>query len=186
VLGVDLDNVLGATDDVVRELFASEHGVQLALADIVHFDYWRCGATREQSDAVFDLFHTEHCERVEPIIGAVDALQALRDDGWRVIVITARPEQAVAATAAWLDRVGFARDDVVHSKDKLAHAADLTAIVEDHRETAFGFAERGIQSILFDYPWNRATVDPPNVFRVRSWAEVRSRLKQVGRQGSSD
>jgi len=147
-------------------------GVRLEQRDIVHFDYWRCGITKEQDQLVFARFHKTECETVVPIDDAVDALRSL-SDRFEIHIVTGRPPETRRLTVNWLKKhnIPYDRLDFLHRKGE--SQVNFEAFVDDHRETAYAMAGRGIHSFLLDYPWNQSdTTDPPNLIRVQSWKEL--------------
>lgn len=179
VLGVDLDNVLALTDPLIRRLIREMFGIHLGQGDIIHFDYWRCGITKEQDRAVFNRFHHSECATVAVIDGAVNALLSLHDD-FEIHIVTGRPPITERSTLDWLETHGIPYDELDFRKRKEGSRVNFDAFVDDHRETAYALAHRGIYSFLFDYPWNEPEpIDPPNLIRVESWKEIQAHLERV-------
>jgi uncharacterized HAD superfamily protein len=179
VVGVDLDNVLADTDTVIRQLIAERYGIVLQRRDIVEFDYWLCGITREQTDEVLRLFHEGECAKALPTEQSASALQVLRTR-YEIWILTARPQLAQQATEHWLQQHGLEFDRLIHDGKKLAHSEELAVAIEDHRETAYGFARAGVRTFLFDYPWNQPTdSEPSNLLRINGWHEIVDLLAMI-------
>ena len=178
VLGVDLDNVLAHTDPLIRRLIEEMFGIHLGQRDIIHFDYWRCGITMEQDHAVFDRFHNSDCATVAVIDGAVNALLSLHD-GFEIHIVTGRPPSTERSTLDWLEAHGIPYDELDFRKRKEESRFNFDAFVDDHRETGYALAGRGVCSFLFDYPWNQPDpIDPANLIRVMSWKEIQAHLER--------
>ena len=170
--GVDLDNVLALTDPLIRHLIEEMYGVRLLQADIKHFDYCRCGITNEQEKQVFARFHEGECARVAPVDEAIAALRTLAED-FEICIITGRPFDTKKLTLEWLSKNDVPYTSIDFLKQKWLSSVEFTAFVEDHRETAYLMASRGVMSFLMNYPWNQPNpADPARVERVNSWQEV--------------
>ena len=173
VLGVDLDNVIALTDPLIRNLIREMFGVRLEQQDIVHFDYWRCGITRQQDKKVFTRFHKSDCRNILVISEAVNILRYLRQL-FEIHVVTARPLDAERLTVDWLEEHQIPLDRLWFCKDKAKIQVTFAAFIDDHRETAYEMANLGIYSLLLDYPWNQPiTSDPPNIVRVEGWEHIK-------------
>ncbi|MCA1704150.1 MAG: hypothetical protein LC808_13150 [Actinobacteria bacterium] len=181
LVGIDLDNVVGDTDSLIRELIEASTGVRLRREDIVNFDYWRCGIAREQSDAVLKTFHDGACASVLPLDGAVSALVSIGRHA-AINIITARPVSSDQVTRTWLAENGVPFDSLIFSSHKIeiARSHHYNAFVEDHRETAYALAREGIRTFIVDYPWNQPEGDePPLAARVASWVDLERELLRV-------
>ena len=130
--------------------------------------------------------------------GAAEALQLL-SRRYEIHVVTARPESTREATSAWLDARGLggllASDqgpaEGLHFANLSPGAQPLhgqpdgrpgktelpfrwSAFVEDHLDTAFEFARRGVTSCLLAVPWHEPSggsgddADPAGLVRVAS------------------
>jgi hypothetical protein len=131
-----------------------------------------------------DEFHSSGRIRELPVVsGARDALLQFRAAGWRIVLITARPQwqykRIYSDTLHWLDQHDIPRDLILFNKDKVeAVHRDLApawprAFVEDHVRNALALASAGVQVLLYDREHNRNVPDDiPNVKRVRDWSEV--------------
>ncbi|MCJ7646047.1 hypothetical protein MUO65_03970 [bacterium] len=179
VIGVDLDNVLSLTDPLIRKLIKMMCGVRLEQSDIVEFDYWRCGISKEQNSEVFYRFHRTECCRVKPIKQAVETLQSIKGN-YYVYIVTSRPQTIKEQTVQWLKAKEIPYYKLIYCKTKDKSMIDFDIFVEDHRETAYSLAHNGVKSFLIDYPWNQPNpFDPPNLNRVKSWREIRKYLLDI-------
>ncbi len=179
IFGVDLDNVLALTDPLIRRLIKEMFGVRLEQRDLVHFDYWRCGITKKQEQLVFARFYKTECAIVSSVNEAVDALQYLHNR-FEIHIITGRPPKTKRLTMSWLKKYNIPYDELDFLQHKNESRVSFKAFVDDHRETAYDMAGRGVHSFLLDYPWNQPeSVDPPNLIRVKSWKAIRRYLESL-------
>ena len=103
ILGVDLDNVLASTYPLIRRLIGVMFDVLLEQREIVHFDYWLRGITKEQDRIVLARFHAAECENVTPSNEAVDAMRSL-SDRFEIQIVTGRPAENSSLTVNWLKK----------------------------------------------------------------------------------
>jgi len=118
---------------------------------------------------------------LEPIPGAVEALQELSAAGVRIVIITARPQwqykRIHADTLEWLQEHQVPHDLILFNKDKVEaiyeHIAPAwpMAFVEDHERNARHLATAGVRVLLYDRPSNQ-DVSAENITRIHDWSEV--------------
>ena len=123
---------------------------------------------------------------LDPIDGAAEALTSMTERGWKIVVITARPQwqykRLYADTLEWLQRHTIPHDLILFNKDKLEaiyeHIAPAwpAAFVEDHERNARHLSAAGVPVLLFDRPHNRHIEDGPCLERVHTWQEITERL----------
>ena len=174
VIGVDCDGVL-ASDRLLwqrmRQRFP-EH-IPARYEDLETFEWPR--ATEETTALCLELSADPlFMARLEPMPRMVRALSHLRDEGYRIHVITARPECVRKATWRWLRRYGVAEYvDNVHcvagglAKVPLARKLGCAAFVEDNHATAEVLGAAGIRSYLLDAPYNRLPTE--HSIRMQGW-----------------
>jgi uncharacterized HAD superfamily protein len=116
-----------------------------------------------------------------PTDGAVFGVAALRDAGWDVVGITARPHHLADVTVAWLEAHGMALDDVHHTalgtKADVVRRLGVRATVEDNPTEAELLAA-ACESWLLDRPYNRHDA-LRRARRLRSWDDAVGRLCQL-------
>ena len=175
LLGVDIDNVVAITDPAIRKSIWDLYSIWLDQEQIVHYDYSRCGITREQEQRVLEYFREVTCSELDVLPGAVEALELLRIS-YRVVLVTSRNPLIIGKTRDWLRTNDIPHNSLVfdNAKHQSGHAFDF--FVEDHGETALSLAEKGIQTFLFDYPWNHYIGYHPKIKRVSGWQDVLAEL----------
>ena len=201
-LYVDLDDVISQTIERLLGVAEVEYGRRVDLDEVISFDL----------EKVFDLRPDEaqgfYDRSNQPDIladlalrpGAVVSLEAVRESGIEVWIVTGRPVHTAVSTQKWLQERAVPHDQVLFV-DKYMYEdnhgppgaptaislADLAgmrfrAAVEDHPETARFVAERmDTPVMLMDRPWNRAAaVDSHQLItRCRDWQEAAARLSEL-------
>lgn len=177
IIGLDCDGVL-ASDRLLwqrmRERFP-EH-IPARYEDLTTFEWPR--ATAETAAMCVELSADPlFAARLDPIPRMAEALRRLCAEGYRVHLITARPQCVRDATRRWLRRHGVSDCvEEIHcveggmAKVPLALALGCAAFVEDNYATAEAMGRAGLRSYLMDAPYNRlATVSS---LRVSGWHEL--------------
>jgi uncharacterized HAD superfamily protein len=185
LIGLDLDGVVCDLGPGVAARIAERFGVAS------HPDTWRTYDLRllrlGVPEAPFQAFMDELF--VDPALyddapvaeGAAYGLARLREAGWAVVGITARPSHLAGITGAWLDRHGLRLDAVHHTtvggKSEVARRVGVVVTVEDNPLEADQLGEV-CESWLLDRPYNR---DYPleRARRLRSWDDAVGRLCQL-------
>jgi len=171
ILGVDIDNVISLTDPALRKLIWNLFSIWLEQEQICHYDYSKCGLTKEQELRVLEDFREVTCEELDVVPGAIEALTAL-NRRYRIILVTSRHPQLIEKTKDWLRLKNIPHDLLIFEKDKHQTEHNFDFFIEDNADFAIALAETGVRTFLFDYPWNRNIPTPPNVTRVSGWGEV--------------
>jgi 5'(3')-deoxyribonucleotidase len=190
-LGIDIDNCVASTDAVIRQILrdVTNGRVNLQYEEICEFDYHGplcCDANGERIDErTWKEVHNRFSEpnvvlSIEPIPGAVEAIQALQSD-FEIHFVTTRKPQARAATIHWLDRQDMAKHrpysvHFVAHREKHEVLSNLAAAIDDDLAQATLFAEHGVRSILLAHPWNQAS--DGSLERVPSWRDILRLLKK--------
>lgn len=116
-----------------------------------------------------------------PVPGAPAALRQIRDAGYRMVYVTARPQwqyrRLYADTLDWMERHQVPHDLVLFNKDKAEAVYEHIspawpkAFVEDHDRNARALAAIGVNVLLFDQPHNQ-DYHGEGIRRVRGWNGV--------------
>lgn len=111
--------------------------------------------------------------------GSIDGARALSELG-DVVIITARPEEAVHDTIVWLgtmfDKVRLAGIHILSYDQKKSAVRPLPDIyIDDASHNIDDIAlhtPSNVRAILYDQPWNQDAVTEGRVARARGWREV--------------
>jgi phosphoglycolate phosphatase-like HAD superfamily hydrolase len=117
-----------------------------------------------------------------PLPGATTICADLVDDGWKLVVVTARRSAIAEQTADLIDHLfpGVFSQVVCTNDGSKADALrriDASLLVDDNVWQARCAQDAGIPSILFgDTPWNHG-VD--HVWRAANWSQVASTIRDI-------
>lgn len=149
------------------------------MADAANRDPW--------GRIVFDLdgvlcptrwpgWSAEEAEQAEPLPGAVEATRKAKRAGYEVVIWTARPKSLEAMTRAWLDRHGFAYDDVWFEKPGYL-------VMVDDRALGFDGEWPGLLGRLLAFrPWWEVGEHPRTFEEALDLVLRRQRVVMVQRQ----
>lgn len=188
IIGIDLDEVLSETVDGVLKF----HNYQINgipahkedISDYYIFNIEKYNLNKEDAIKYFRVFLDEwqRSEDIFPVKWAKEWLERLRQDGWKIIIVTARRIEIKEFTVhrlnqhfLWLwDEILFANhfSENEISKSELCKQHGIHNMVEDNLDYAIDLANAGIKTYLLDKPWNQKYVKNvyPNINKV-SWRE---------------
>lgn len=174
-LGIDLDGVVANFTkgwmDFYNRQFGTNFGVADSqrwhdLVDLTHFndidEFWEWSSDLDGRSVFWHL---------EPFPGAVEALRSLVDAGHQVIVVTAKPEFAVADTHEWIEqhRIPAAEIHILERKWEVECAVYL----DDGPHVLPGLVKHRPNATVCRYvrPWNDAV---PGAVDVDDFDEFRA------------
>lgn len=157
VLGVDIDDTLTDTSRFFTEALSNPDR-QLNEEEKKAsrwYDVPDSGVTKEEEEEVFKKFLKDDTfAKLPPDSSAVQVLQALKDKGVKIVLITARPESQLRdATERWLAEHNIPHDDLFFStnKDQIMEQEGVDFLIDDDLANAFDLEK----VIVIDKPWNR-------------------------------
>jgi 5'(3')-deoxyribonucleotidase len=182
IVAVDLDNVVSATDEKLRQIIERLSRTKLSQDQICTWYYSealvatgieRSVAKQIEQDAL-NLFHEKECATVEPISGAIDGLSRLLDAGVQIAMVTARPrtDMCEALTRKWLAEVGVQPEVLVMGRKKAEALDGWAYLIDDSPHDAQEVADRGVSVLILDYSWNRSVPPHPLITRVVTWHDI--------------
>lgn len=162
VIGVDCDGVLASDRLLWQRMRACfpEH-IPARYEELKTFEWPR--ATAETHALCQELSADPNFAlQLTPMPGAIQSIRRLARQGYRIVMITARPDSVRHATRAWLHAQGIS-DHIEEiycvaggpAKAPLALALDCVAFIEDNHSTAEAMGMAGLRSYLLDAPYNR-------------------------------
>jgi 5'(3')-deoxyribonucleotidase len=192
-IGIDIDNVIAQTDEVMRRLISQcSHGrVNLQYHDIVRFDYCRCRdaagnqITKQEWRAVHELFSEPQIIRqVRPLAGVQRHLETLAQR-FELHFATARLPRARKATVEWLEAHGFPPHSLhfLHQCEKHLSLSGFHAVVDDDYSQVVAFLKAGTRrGYVMSHPWNARCPKRLGLCWVKGWGEIAGAL--LGRERS--
>ena len=187
VIGVDADGVLTDMWEFNRakgEEFFRKQPVNECAYDICSM--FGCDKHKE---FLFGLkYFVDYSKNCPPRQDAVEVIQKLNSEGNELHEITARKFVTNANRTGrysrslfenWLKKHGMEFCSIQYCSEKFSprdkflacHKLKVDVMIEDKEEVALYLAEKGIQVLLFDAPYNK-NVQHRNIRRVENWEEI--------------
>lgn len=160
-VGVDVDDVLYAWFDAAHRL-SEAAGITRGVAPTSWNPWEDYGCTIEQWHAVLAVgAETGELYRDDPMPDAITSLQALKDAGHAVHLVTARGLLANGHlirehTVRWLHDHQVPHDTLTFSKDKSIVRTDY--FIDDNAGNIHAVVKAGSHGMLIDRPWNQGAV----------------------------
>lgn len=188
IAAFDVDNVLLQEAAGLCQETNSLYGTSLTVAD--YHDNWAVmlNITPEEAEARrLELIANGFFERLEPVAGARQGLEAIAARGIERVAITKRRNSLKDVTIASLEvhfgdlisDVVFATyfdhkgDKIVRRKSELCLEVGATSLTDDQHATCLEVASAGITAIHFgDYGWAEPEELHPMITRARDWPAV--------------
>jgi 5'(3')-deoxyribonucleotidase len=182
VLCVDMDEVISDMEGWYDHIALADHIAESSERD----------ARREQLK--HEWYISSRFRDAAPVLGAPEALQRVQSWGWRIVVVTARPQwqykRLGADTTWWLDKWKVPHDLVLYGKDKveLIHQhlspARPVAFIEDMERNIRALSAARVNTLLFDRHHNQNVERLPHVTRVYDWSEILNHLESLRAKAS--
>ena len=183
IIAVDMDDVLAQHAEAFVAFSNANYGTKLTkdTYDETWANFWK--VEWEEIERRAKEFHTpEGTFSYAKIEAAEPVLQALRGK-YELVIVTARSENVIKATYAWLDKhfpdvfsdVHFVPIWVPNNtvtKAQICQQIGAEYLIDDVLRHCNLAAQGGIQALLFgDYNWNKGETEPI-VRRVKDWQAV--------------
>ncbi len=188
-IGFDLDEVLADNMPALVRFHNEMYDTHLTKDDILDYNIssaFGCDLD-EAYRRVTEFYYSPHVRTILPLYNSVEIITKLHKDH-TMVIITARPECAKELSKQWIDTYfPGVFDELYHvehhilSIEKISKADACTQLgvslfVDDAPHNALGCRHAGIDSLLFDQPWNRH-VPSSEVKRVYSWDDILSHIQ---------
>ena len=187
-IGVDIDDVLFPTADMIIEYYRQTYGVVVSQENFYSRDpaVWGVADYETAITRVSTFLHSEDFRHHAPIDGAVEGITALREAGAYLVPITGRDDTQRAATRESLDvffQDLFDEDPIftnyfnvvkcTKTKGDVCHELGVDYQIDDHVGHINSLAKYAIKGVLFgNYAWGRAQKTEGIVLPASHWLDV--------------
>lgn len=191
VVGVDIDGVLADYPRSFVEFINEELGTKHDASSLQTYHiYEELGIDKELGIYLKDKYRQSGYKRNIPVIdGAKELLQGLRDKGYKIVILTARPykkyNRIFADTMDWLNNNGLVYDEIIFDEEKEERLLkefgknQVEFFIEDVANNANGIAELGANCFLVDRPYNQDSTIAEDVTRVKRAVDVLDYIREV-------
>jgi FMN phosphatase YigB (HAD superfamily) len=186
VVSFDIDDVLLHFAEGLLAYHNLMYGTSHTKADLRNPKYselWNCEPLVARQRAQ-EYILSPHHNGIEVIRGAIEGTSRLSSRGFTLVGITARDTKLRDATYGVLSRyfkncfrtIHFQHCDdinVLGTKGEVAKRIGAILHVDDLLEHATGVKEVGLESVIFDQPWNQDEFgEHSSIVRVHSWDDI--------------
>lgn len=168
-LAFDVDDVILDLVTNWIKIYNRDYNDNAKVKDVTNWDIGRV-VKPEAKQAIYEYSnHGEIYRTAQPMAGALEGIERLRKNDFRIIYVTASNPENVKFE--WLTNYGFLDDkkNFVSAYDKSLIIADY--LVDDKYENVLEFKGKGI---LFNRPWNKSHVF---LNRVANWDDIANQFQ---------
>lgn len=190
--GVDVDDVIAEFVprfiSLYNRVFAANHHVNEIRQWDMSTPLTKLRKPGLYKGAIEFFAQTGAYKNLRPVPGALEGVKRLQADH-DVYFITARPLAAIHDTYEWFEKHSLPIDKLIFDGDKAWHGKrlGLDVMVDDRVANLDAMRAAGINSVLYNQPWNQT---PQNTTRVTyahprayDWDEIVSKVRdEVGRR----
>ncbi|OYD08858.1 5' nucleotidase, NT5C type [Paludifilum halophilum] len=177
IIGVDIDGTIKHTQEAAVRCFNDELDRTVRCEDIKEFHLDKAfGLTRKEGRTLWRKLEPQIYTLAVPMKNAAATLQRLKEEGHRIVFITARPgmKRILRVTEEWLNKHGFPYDGtnlVMGAQDKarVARKVGVDLFFEDAPQHLDKLVASGIPTVIMDAAYNRDVAY--SLPRISSWAE---------------
>lgn len=175
VIGIDLDNTLADTDQIIRKIIFERLNIISTKGQITSWSYSESlGFPKAIEEEIFSEFHKNYLSKISIKDNAQKALTIIKKE-YLVWIITHRPKSTKRDTELWLSKNKLHYNKLIFTKNKTKFYRKLLFLIEDNGENAKIFADKWGKVFLFDSPWN-FEYKTKNIIRVTNWNEIINHL----------
>lgn len=182
-IAIDLDGVCVDVGKGLTKILSEINGRQIEQSEILTYDLALWGMPQYTHKK---FFNKEFYMNLEPIKDSQEVINCLYEDNF-IVLATARDQypNVMEDTQEWLMEHGFLFDELVQSRKKTGPMKHykLDYLIDDFHGNCFDLAEEGMNSILFEQPWNKyisfgTELEFKHIKRVKDWKDVTKYLNQ--------
>ena len=176
-LGIDIDEVVCKLMDSMLPLVNYENDTVYDEEDITEYNLQVVGIKEPGKllKKYKNMFKT-----AKAVDGADRFINRLYKDGHKIILISKRDsyDGIYADTIQWFKKKGIPFDKMLlYQKNKVnkAHMEKIDIFIDDKAETVEQMQKSGIDSYVFDRPWNK---NYKHLKRVYSWGDIYDEVRK--------
>lgn len=190
VVGVDIDGVLADYPKSFLDFINEELGTNYTMDMVDSYDIPRClGMTTEQGVRLKDKYRQSGYKRFIPVCeGAREMLQWMRGQGYKIMLLTARPyeeyKRIFADTLEWLERNNLPYDSIIFDERKEERLLRefgkdrIEFFIDDVAGNTNTISRLGVPCYLITRPYNVDNELAEGVTRIDTLEEVQGHARR--------
>jgi hypothetical protein len=134
--------------------------------------------SKEEETKFFEKYYEKIVKETIPFTNSVETLKKLKEDGHKIILITARFEYDTfdvrETTKKWLEEKDIPYDKLIinaATKRQAAEENNVDVFIDDSFTNCMDVAEAGIKTFIMDGRYN-SKLNDEKITRVYSWANI--------------
>jgi phosphoglycolate phosphatase-like HAD superfamily hydrolase len=181
-IAVDFDEVLFPLLDPFLPWAGTRLGRVIYAREVTNYDLSRIAPRPLVTQLLNEFTDSEQLFKIEPLPGAVNAVEGWKKQGHRVVVITGRPQVIEDVTRKQLLKYGFSDCEIVCTnqyqggksvaKGDACKRIDADVLIDDMVEHINSAIDVGCRGIFFIKEWTFDTPLNPKAQTVSSWADI--------------
>lgn len=193
-IGIDIDDTISNTfesavdyaKEYIRDVLKREPIIDMSNVRDHYYIRDMFGMTDEESTRFWKEYYERIVENVKPKTSSVEMINKLKEDGNKIVIITARwsddEVDAFKISEAWFKKYGIKYDKLyvgIEKKDETALNEKIDLFIDDSINQCEVVTKAGIKSYLFDSETNKHIKPDKDIERVLSWDEIYNRVKTM-------
>lgn len=196
-IGIDIDGVLvdlyGWIKRRMKKYSKRLFGKRVYIKEGKHI-YERYGLTREQDEEFWNIYRWDYSENVKTFKGIKRYFDRLRQNGHKLIIITARyhagedsveGERMRSLIENSLKKSGLVYDKIIYTSEdngklKACKENNVDVMIDDSSWNILEL-ENEVSCIIYDTQYNK-WINSEKVFRARNWKEVYKIINQLSQK----
>lgn len=182
-LGIDIDGVLTDegphTDSVWQKNISSYLDRKIELQEFTYNLQQAFGLTEDELIGFIEKKLPDVYKNAVPAAEAASTLLNLKEQGHKLILITARDKKFRHLTENWLAENKIPYHELYHEHDKapLALTKNIDLFIDDNKENALSLAAAGIPVLLVNQYHNFDFKTTAKIKRVNNWSEITKQIE---------
>ena len=190
IVGVDIDGVLADYPRSFVDFINEELGTNYTMDMVDSYDIYEClGIPTEVGVKLKDKYRQSGRKRFIPVCeGAKEMLQWMRDQGYKIMLLTARPydkyKRIFADTMEWLEKNNLPYDSILFDEDKEERLLKefgrdkIEFFIDDVVSNTNTISRLGVPCYLITRPYNVGKELAEGVIRIDELKGVENHVKK--------
>ncbi len=183
-IAIDLDDTVWGFYNPFSDFYFNKSGIRRNEMELAS-DFWGSIGTKEEGLTILkEFFDSGEGTKLKFFDDFLENFEELKNK-FEIVFVTSRSYDLREETKKIITNHLGVELDIVYTSDynpnKKSYVCDLLGIdilIDDFPNNALDCAEKGINVLLIDKPWNKK-VDHENVYRCEGWKGILSKLNEM-------
>jgi len=181
-IAIDVDDVISLTADAIVEKANQKYNLDVKRKDLKSFNWWECTPITEEMfwNCIKEMDEEKALLNLEIEKGADKVINKLyKNKKNSIYFITARGvfwDNHREDTIEWFDKkkIKYDAQKMIFSQEKqdFVERFNLEYFIEDNPKRALLIAEKKINVLLMNRPWNQHISESRYIKRIYTWKEI--------------